>query len=179
MLTGLAYLPLALGIVIGSGVVGPVLLGRTSERTSIVVGMLLSAVGMAWFGLLTPETNPFAVLLPAQLVVGVGIGIGFVATTIVGVRGVAAQDAGIASGLINTSQQIGGAVGLAAVATVAVAVIASQPAGTALPVALTSGYVTGMLVGAALYLVATVVAAATISSAAQTSRTAIAGQEAA
>ncbi|GLY87540.1 hypothetical protein [Actinoallomurus iriomotensis] len=79
----------------------------------LVIGLSVAAVAMGWFSLLSPDQNALAALLPAQLVAGVGLGIGFVAATIGGVRNVAPQDSGVASGLINTSQQVGGALGLA------------------------------------------------------------------
>ncbi|WP_232667297.1 MFS transporter [Pseudonocardia sp. TRM90224] len=159
MLTGLAYLPFAIGIGIGSGVVGPRLMASVSARTTLSTGMAVGAVAMGWFALLTPDQNPWLVLLPAQLVGGIGLGIGFVAATISGVQGVAPQDSGIASGLVNTNQQVGGAVGLAVLAGVAVAVTAAQPAGTAVREALTSGYTTGMLGAGAFYLAAILAAA--------------------
>jgi EmrB/QacA subfamily drug resistance transporter len=159
MRTGIAYLPFALGIGIAAATVGPRLLARTSERAVVVLGMLLAAAGMGWFTLLTPSSNPFAVLLPAQLVAGIGLGLAFVATTISGVRGVEPADTGIASGLINTTQQIGGALGLAVLATIAVSATAHRPPG---PAALTNGYTTGILVGGVFYLVALVVAALTL-----------------
>lgn len=162
MQSGLTYLPFALGIGLTAGGIGPRLLARVSERAVIVTGLLLAAVGMAWLSLLTPGTNPAAVLLPAQLVTGMGLGLTFVTVTIVGVRGVAPQDTGIASGLLNTGQQVGGALGLAALASVASAVTRNEAAGTALPAALTEGYTTGLLAGGALYLVALAVAALVI-----------------
>ncbi|MFC9977837.1 MFS transporter [Spirillospora sp. NPDC127200] len=160
MLTGLAYLPFAIGIGIGSGVVGPRLQARASTRTVLATGMAVATVAMVWFSLLAPEQNALAVLLPAQLVAGVGLGIGFVAATIGGVRNVVPQDSGVASGLINTSQQIGGALGLAVLASVAVTVAQGHPSGTATPEALTSGYTTGLLGAGAFYLVAVLTAVA-------------------
>ncbi|WP_106401654.1 MFS transporter [Actinocorallia populi] len=154
MITGLAYLPFAIGIGLGSGLAGPALQARTSPRNVLAAGMAVAAAAMVWFSLLAPDQNALLVLLPAQLVAGVGLGIGFVAATIGGVQGVAAEDSGVASGLINTSQQIGGALGLAALATVAATTTAGQPAGTALRDALTSGYTTGLLGAAAFYLAA-------------------------
>ncbi|MBF6468511.1 MFS transporter [Nocardia beijingensis] len=150
MLTGLAYLPFALAIGIGSGAIGPKLLSGRSVRAVTLSGMLLAAGGTAWFGLLQPGQNPWLVLIPAQALAGVGLGLGFVTVTSSGVRGVAPQDAGIASGLVNTSQQIGGAVGLAALA--ALAAHLAGGAGAPMIEALTSG----LLGAAALYLAATV-----------------------
>ncbi|NYI98795.1 EmrB/QacA subfamily drug resistance transporter [Streptomonospora nanhaiensis] len=154
MVTGLAYLPFAIGIGIGSGVVGPRLLARTSIRTTLTAGLVVAAAAMGWFGVLTPDQNALTALLPAQLVGGIGLGIGFVAATIGGVRGVAAADSGIASGLVNTSQQIGGALGLAVLAGVAAATTAGQPVGAPLRDALTAGYTTGLLGAGAFYLAA-------------------------
>ena len=156
--TGLAYLPFAIGIGVAAATIGPKLLARTSERAVVMLGMLLAAAGMAWFGLLTPASNPFAVLLPAQLVAGVGLGLAFVATTIAGVRGVAERHTGVASGLINTTQQIGGAIGLAVLASLAISVTGQRPG----PAALTHGYTVGILAGGVCYLAAIVVAACTI-----------------
>ncbi|MEV0590377.1 MFS transporter [Nonomuraea cavernae] len=161
MQTGLAYLPFALGIGGAAGAIGPRLLSRLSERTVTVIGLALATAGMAWLALLTPETGYAAVLLPAQFVAGVGLGLGFVTTTIGGVRGVAARDTGIASGLVNTSQQIGGALGLVVLAAVATAATAAT-ADHALPASLTTGYTTALLAGAGLYLAALLVAAATM-----------------
>ncbi|GAB2794866.1 MFS transporter [Amycolatopsis magusensis] len=154
MLTGLAYLPFAVGIGLGSGVAGPRLQARTSTRFTLVLGLGVAAAAMGWFSLLTPDQHALSTLLPAQLVAGTGLGIGFVAVTISGVRGVAARDSGIASGLVNTSQQIGGALGLATLAGIAVTATAGRPTGTALPDALTSGYTTGLLGAGAFYLAA-------------------------
>ncbi|WP_433257509.1 MFS transporter [Streptosporangium sp. CA-135522] len=158
LITGLAYLPFAVGIGIGSGLVGPALQARTSTRTVLATGMAVAAAAMGWFALLTPDQNPLFVLLPAQLAGGVGLGIGFVGATIGGVQGVASRDSGIASGLVNTSQQIGGALGLAVLAGIAVAATASRPPGTPPQDALTGGYTAGMLGAGAFYLAAVLAA---------------------
>ncbi|MEU1385948.1 MULTISPECIES: MFS transporter [unclassified Nonomuraea] len=158
MITGLAYLPFAVGIGLGSGLAGPALQARTSTRTVLATGMAVAAAAMGWFGLLTPDQNPLFVLLPAQLAGGVGLGIGFVGATIGGVQGVASRDSGIAAGLVNTSQQIGGALGLAVLAGIAVAATASRPPGTPPHDALTSGYTAGMLGAGAFYLAAVLAA---------------------
>ncbi|WP_049565087.1 MFS transporter [Nonomuraea sp. SBT364] len=154
MITGLAYLPFAIGIGLGSGLIGPRLQARTTTRTVLAIGMSVAAVAMAWFSLLTPGQNPLLVLLPAQLAGGIGLGIGFVAATIGGVQGVTSRDSGIASGLVNTSQQIGGALGLAVLAGIAVTATSGRPPGTSPHDALTAGYTTGMLGAGAFYLAA-------------------------
>jgi EmrB/QacA subfamily drug resistance transporter len=163
MRTGLAYLPFTLGALIGAGTLGPRLLARTSQRTVIMLGMALAAAGMVWFSRLTPDQNPFAVLLPAQLVASIGLGLGSVAATAAAVRGVAPQATGVAAGVINTTLQVGGALGLAILAAIATATASDQPPGTALPDALTQGYTIGILAGGVLYLAALVVAALTLS----------------
>ena len=160
--TGLVYLPMALATVVGSGVLAPKLLERFSVRAVTVLGMLLAAVSMVWFGQLAVDQNPWVVLVPAQVVSGVGIGLAFVTLTIAGVRGVTGHHTGIASGVINAATQIGGALGLAVLATIATATTTSRPAGTALSSALTSGYTTGLVTGGALFLAALLVATLTL-----------------
>ncbi|MEU6895145.1 MFS transporter [Streptomyces sp. NPDC046557] len=152
MVTGLAYLPFAIGIGLAAGGIGPQLLAKTSERSVVVVGLLIGVLGMVWFSFLSPGQNPFVTLIPAQLVSGLGLGLVFVTVTIVSVRGVAPEATGIASGLVNTSQQIGGAIGLAVLAAVA-SVVTENATGSAHET-LTSGYSYGFLVGGALYLLA-------------------------
>jgi MFS family permease len=160
--TGLVYLPMALATVLGSGLLAPKLLERFSVRTVTVIGMLLAAASMVWFGQLAVDQSPWTVLIPAQVVSGVGIGLGFVTLTIAGVRGVLAHHTGIASGVINAATQIGGALGLAVLATIAAAVTGNVSSGTPPPVALTDGYTTALVIGGALFLAALLVATLTL-----------------
>ncbi len=155
--TGLAFLPFVAGIGLAAGGVGPRLLGVLPARLVIAAGTVLATASLAWYLMLTPGTNYYAVLLPAMLVGGFGAGLTFVASTVVGMRGVAPQDSGIAAGMINTSQQLGGALGLATLAAVASTVTRSKLAGTPVAAALTDGYKAGFLVGAAIFLVGAVV----------------------
>ena len=150
MTTGLAYLPFALGMGLSAGVLGPRVLARSSVRTVAVGGLALAAAGMAWFATLTPTSGYLTVLAPAMLLAGVGLGLAFIAMTIAGVGGVAPSDTGIAAGLVNTTQQVGGALGLAGLAVVA--------AGASSPVA---GYTAAFAAGAGLYVAALLVAAVT------------------
>ncbi|MEU4525713.1 hypothetical protein AB0F52_44180 [Amycolatopsis sp. NPDC024027] len=131
--------------------------GTHPARNTLAAGLIVAAVAMGWFSLLTPDQNPLAVLLPAQLVGGIGLGIGIVAATVGGVQGVAAEDTGVASGLVNTSQQIGGALGLAILASVATAT-AARPGATPTRDALTNGDTTGLLGASAFYLTAMIAA---------------------
>jgi MFS family permease len=162
MTTGLAYLPFVFGIGIAAGGAGPKLLAKLPARTVIVGGLLLAAGSMGWLGALTPGSGYWAVLAPAMFIGGLGSGLVFVTATVVGMHGVEPRDTGIAAGLVNTSQQIGGALGLATLAAVAASVTRGEPHGTAFGAALTDGYTTGFLIGGAIYLAALVVAALTI-----------------
>lgn len=162
MQTGLVYLPMALATVAGSGLLAPKLLERFSIRAVTILGFGLAAASMAWFGQLTADQNPWLVLIPAQVVSGVGVGLGFVTLTIAGVAGVAGHHTGTASSVVNTATQIGAAVGLAVLTTIATAAIASQPAGTPQASALTTGYTTAFLGSGVLFLAAILVAALTL-----------------
>ncbi|MFJ4828085.1 MFS transporter [Streptomyces bacillaris] len=161
MVTGLAYLPFAIGIGFAAGGVGPQLLAKMPERTVIATGLVIGVVGMVWLSFLEPSQNAFAVLLPAQLVCGFGLGLVFVTLTVISVRGVSPEDTGIAAGLINTSQQIGGAVGLALLAAAASVITESRLPGDRSD-ALTTGYSYGLLIGGGIYLLALIVTLGTI-----------------
>jgi EmrB/QacA subfamily drug resistance transporter len=135
---GLSQLPLAFALIVAAGLAGP-LMARLGSRTVLAAGLALLAAGLAWLGT-APTSGAFlSSVLGPSLLVGIGLGAAFVPITAVAVAGVPAAAAGIAGGLVNTSQQIGGAIGLAALATLASArthVLGAVPAVTAL----TSGY---------------------------------------
>ncbi|MEU2114642.1 MFS transporter [Streptomyces sp. NPDC016459] len=161
MITGLAYLPFAIGIGIAAGGVGPQLLAKVPERSVIAVGLVVGIAGMVWLSFLAPGQNAFVALLPAQLVCGFGLGLVFVTVTVISVRGVSPEDTGIAAGLINTSQQIGGAVGLAILAATASVITEGRLSGDRSE-ALTTGYSYGLLIGGGIYLLALIVTLGTI-----------------
>ena len=163
MITGTSYLPFAIGIGFGAVGVGPQLLARMSERSVVVTGLLVGIVGTLWFTLLTPSLNPFLALLPAQLVVGLGLGVTFVVLTVVSVRGVDPKDTGVASGLINTSPQIGGAIGLAGLAAVVLAATKSYLPEHSYEDAATHGFSVGFMVVALVFLLSTFIAFTTLS----------------
>jgi EmrB/QacA subfamily drug resistance transporter len=115
---GLSYLPLALMIIAASGVASQ-LVTRIGFKPVLAAGMALIAVALLWFSQVSVGGGFVTDILGPSLVAAAGLGFGFVTTTIAAVSGVREQESGLASGLINTSQQIGGALGLAVLATIA------------------------------------------------------------
>ncbi|ADP81104.1 MFS transporter [Pseudofrankia inefficax] len=116
--TGFAFLPLSFAIAFSAQIASG-LLGRVGARTLTVLGLLLTAVGIALFARITPDSGYLGVVLPAFLISGVGTGIAFVSVMSAGVAGAAPEDAGIASGLVNAVQPIGASLGIAALTAVA------------------------------------------------------------
>jgi EmrB/QacA subfamily drug resistance transporter len=163
---GLAYLPLA-GLIIVSAGLASQLVTRVGFKPTLVAGLLFVAAGLLWFGQVSAPGGSYVgdVLFPSMLA-AIGLGLSFVPVTIAAVTNVRPDEAGLASGLINTSQQVGGALGLAILATVATSttddVFASGERNPA--VALTEGFQDAFLVGAGMALLAAVLAALLISS---------------
>ncbi|MGW6454973.1 MFS transporter [Streptomyces sp. NPDC055078] len=115
--TGFAYLSFSVGMGIAA-TLGSKLIGRFSPREIAGPGLLIAAAGMLWFSTLEPGSSYAGHLAPAMFVTGLGLGSGFVPMTLGAVSGVRPQDTGIASALLNTAQQVGGALGLAVLATI-------------------------------------------------------------
>jgi EmrB/QacA subfamily drug resistance transporter len=115
---GLSYLPLAVSIIV-SAAVGSQLVTRVGFKPVLAAGMALIAAALVWFSQVSTDGAFAADILGPSLLAAAGLGFAFVTTTIAAVSGVRDEEAGLASGLINTSQQIGGALGLAVLATVA------------------------------------------------------------
>ena len=116
--TGVAYVALTLSI-IGFSAVSQALATRIGIRRVLPIGMLLSAAGLVLYAQLPVHGHYFWDLFPAFLLSGIGLALAFVPMSIGALTGVRQSEAGIASGLINTSQQIGGAIGVAAATTIA------------------------------------------------------------
>ena len=145
---GLAYLPLAVGIIISAGIASN-LTTRLGVKPVLILGLILTAIGLGWFAQISPEGTYVGDILFPALISAFGLGFAFVPMTIAAVAGVEPHEAGLASGLINTSQQVGGALGLAILAAVANSRTDSVvEAGSSLPVALTEGFQTALMVGA-------------------------------
>src|SRR5436189_1221741 len=116
--TGVAYIALTLAIISFSAV-SQMLVTRIGIRRVLSTGLLLSAAALVLFARLPVHGSYFSDLFPAFLISGIGLALAFVPISIGGLTGVRQADAGIASGLINTTQQIGGAIGVAAATTIA------------------------------------------------------------
>jgi len=116
--SGLAFLPFTLGIVVGAGMAQQ-LGSKIGLRTCAVLGMLIAAGGVFWLLRLDPGSTYLPDLLPSILPTSIGMGLAFVPLTLIATGGLPNEDAGLASGLFNTSQQIGGALGLAILSTIA------------------------------------------------------------
>jgi MFS family permease len=118
MESGVAFSGFALAVVVVSNVAQAVVT-RVGVRPTLTAGLLMSALSVAWLTRLPVEGHYFWDLFPAFVLGGAGMGLSFVPVTIASLTGVERADAGVASGLVNTSRQIGGAVALAAVSAVA------------------------------------------------------------
>jgi EmrB/QacA subfamily drug resistance transporter len=160
---GISQLPLAAGIVLAAGVAGP-LVERIGTRRVLLVGLALFAGGLAWFAQVPVDGAYVANLLGPSLLIALGLGFAFVPITILAVTGVEDREYGLASGLVNTSQQIGGALGLAVLTTIATE-RTNHLAATHHPIgqALTLGFHLGFL-GAGGFVVLAIIAAAFIGS---------------
>jgi EmrB/QacA subfamily drug resistance transporter len=159
--TGVAYLAVALTAVVSSGI-SQALVTRVGVKPILAIGMGLLGGGLAYFTQVSVSGSYVSDLLPGFLLIGVGLGFAFVPVSIAALAGVDSHNAGLASGLINTSQQIGGAIGLAVLATVSTTRTENLLAkGTDQATALTSGFQIAFWVGvglAAASLIATLVA---------------------
>jgi len=164
--TGIAYLPLAVGIILSAAAAAQ-LVTRVGFKPPLIAGILLVAGGLLWFSQVPATGGSFAAdVLGPSLLAGAGFGPAFVSVTIAAVTGTEPHEAGLASGLVNTSQQVGGALGLAILATVANSRTQSLfHAGVHSPaVALTKGFDLAFLVGAGFAVAGAILAAVLISS---------------
>ena len=151
--TGFGYLAVAGTAVVWANVAA-VAVNRVGVKPALVLGMALLTVGLLYFTQVSVGGSYWSDLFPGFLVIGVAIPFVFVPVTIAALAGTKPQEAGLASGLINTSQQIGGAVGIALLSTIAVSTTDEALAtGTAVPVALTDGFVNAFWAGAAIAFV--------------------------
>jgi EmrB/QacA subfamily drug resistance transporter len=150
MKTGIAYLAVAGTSIIWANVAAA-LVGKVGVKPLIAAGMGILAAGMLLFTQVSVGGSYAADLLPGFLIIAFGMALCFVPISIAALAGVKQAEAGLASGLINTSQQVGGAVGIALLSTIAISRTEDKvAAGTAAPQALTSGFQLAFWVGAAI-----------------------------
>jgi EmrB/QacA subfamily drug resistance transporter len=162
--TGLSYLPLAIGIIVSAGVAST-LVTRVGFKPTLVAGLLMISVALLWFTQVSPGGSYLGDVLFPSILVAFGLGFAFVPVTIAAVSGTRPDEAGLASGLINTSQQIGGALGLAILASIANTRTAGLAAsGHDAAYSLTQGFRLAFLVGAGFAILGAVLAATMISS---------------
>jgi EmrB/QacA subfamily drug resistance transporter len=159
--SGLAFVPMTIGIIAGS-VSSQNLIARFGVKAVLLGGMMLGAAGMLWTVQLTPDSSYWIGFLPGIALLALGIGHAFVPLTLIATGGVAPDESGLASGLFNTSQQVGGALGLAVLSTFANS--ATDGFHGAHKDALVHGYTTAFGIGAALLAAAAVIVWATLRS---------------
>ena len=157
MKTGVSYLAIALTTIPAAGV-AQALVTRIGVRTVLAAGMTCNTIALLWFTQVSVGGSYVTDLLPGFLIGAVGLGFSFVPISIAALAGVREHEAGLASGLINTSQQIGGAVGIAILSTIAASTTSDAMAsGSALPAALTDGFRNAFWAGAAITFVGVIV----------------------
>jgi EmrB/QacA subfamily drug resistance transporter len=156
---GLAFLPMTLCIVFGSIVASRSVI-RIGPKPILIVGMLLQAAGLALFTQIALHGHYLSDILPGSLLIALGIGFSFVTGSIAAVSGVAPHEAGLASGLVNTSRMFGGALGLAVLATIATSHTDSLlRAHDGANAALTSGFHVAFTAGSGVAIVGALLAA--------------------
>jgi EmrB/QacA subfamily drug resistance transporter len=163
--TGVAYLAVAGGAIVTSAIAAQIVT-RIGVKPALVIGMTSLTAGLVYFTQVSVEGSYLGDLLPGFLLVAVGLGFSFVPISIAALAGIQPHEAGLASGLINTSQQIGGALGLAILATIANSRTQSllHSGVHSASVALTKGFDRAFLVGAGFALVGAILAFVMISS---------------
>ena len=148
--TGVGYLAVAGTAIIWANVAAAAVT-RVGVKPALVFGMSLMTAGLLYFTQVSPDGSYWSDLFPGFLIIGLGMPFAYVPVTIAAVAGTKQDEAGLASGLINTSQQIGGAVGIAILSTIAVTTTTDGlETGTQQAVALTDGFAAAFWAGAAI-----------------------------
>jgi EmrB/QacA subfamily drug resistance transporter len=157
--TGLGFLPVTVGIIIGA-TLAQQLIPRLGVRPVVLVGLALATAGLALLAATTKVGGDYLGVLGGLLSMAIGMGLTFVPITLVATTNVAPDDAGLASGIFNTSQQVGGALGLAILSTLAASRTSDLLAdGAARPQALVEGFQLAFVVAAGMLAVGAVLTA--------------------
>jgi EmrB/QacA subfamily drug resistance transporter len=158
MRTGFQYLPLAVTIFLTAGLASSIVT-KVGVRPTLTAGFLFAAIGLGWFTQVSADGSYLSDVLFPSILVAIGIGLFFVSGTLAATAGVKAEESGLASGLLNTSQQVGGALGLAILSTLAANKTADTLAtGGSQAVAAVDGFQLAFLIGAIFALIGAVVA---------------------
>ena len=166
--TGVAFLPVSVGIGVLSLGFSARLMARFGEKATLLPGLGLIALGLLWFSRAPVDGAYLVDVLPAMLPIGVGAGLAFPAMMTLAMSGATRADAGLASGLVNTTQQVGGALGLAVLVTLSTGRTDDLLAGgESTATALTDGYQLAFAIAAGLVVVALGVAATVLRPAAE------------
>jgi EmrB/QacA subfamily drug resistance transporter len=161
--TGLAFLPCTIIMGFVTLRYSELLITRIGARTVLIPGLLLVAAGLGLFALAPVDGSWAQHVLPVTILLGLGVSVSFPALMTLAMSGATPQDAGLASGLVNTTAQVGGALGLAILATVSTSRTDKlAAAGESAASALVGGYRVAYLIGAGLLLVAAIVAATVV-----------------
>jgi MFS family permease len=157
--SGAALLPMTVVIMIGMIALAPRLIARFGPKALTVTGLAVLAAGMAWLALVRPDGSFWVDVLPASLLAATGMSLAFIPTLGTALSAARPEEGGLASGIVNTSYQVGSALGLAAITAVAT----TQGAGAlGDPVALTGGYSAAFAGASVIALAGAVVAAITL-----------------
>lgn len=154
--SGAALLPMTVLIMIGMITLAPIAIGRFGPKAVIVAGLLVLASGLGWLSLIRPGGSFWVDVLPASLVAALGMSLAFIPSLGTAISSARPEDGGLASGIVNTSYQVGSALGLAVMTAIAAANGADKIGN---PEALTEGYST-VFIGAAAIAVLGAVATA-------------------
>jgi EmrB/QacA subfamily drug resistance transporter len=159
--TGLAFLPMSAAIMVTATTATTKLVPRFGPRRLVSLGMALAAVAMAILAQLAVDSSYAAHVLPALLVMGVGLGLIFAPAMSTATLGVAASDAGVASAMVNTSQQVGGSIGTAVLSTIFSGAVTSyatsHPGPGVAAQAAVHGYTTAFWCSSAVFVVGAIV----------------------
>ena len=152
---GLAFLPVAVGIAAVSVRLAPRMIMRSGAKATMIAGLVLVAAGLVVFCRAPVNAGYISDLLPVMVPLGIGAGLVFPALTTLAMSGATPEDSGLASGLVNTTRQVGGALGLSVLATIATTRTGTLSAhGASTAVALTGGYHLAFTIAAGLVLAA-------------------------
>ncbi|MDQ3422711.1 MAG: MFS transporter [Actinomycetota bacterium] len=159
--SGSALLPMTVLIMIGMIVLAPRMVNRFGPKAMTVSGLFILGVGMAYLSFIRPGGNFWVDVLPASLVAALGMSLAFIPSLGTAISSAHPAEGGLASGIVNTSYQVGSAIGLAAMTALAAAYGADEPGDS---VALTNGFSAAFLGSAAIALTGALIAAATLRS---------------